>query len=259
MKFTAMAFSAVCVAALYPQAAHACSDLPNICEQQAQHYREQLDIAATPPWGGDERDEGHQEDWTPAPHYSPAQWAEWVEDARRREARAQKEAQEAHERRLHNDPAYRQFHEGHWLSMDRNAVAQGGSCILHFARRGQGVLLMGPNGEYNGAFLGFYGPGVPVANRLKTIELSLRQTGEADQTVKVFNTVTPWAKDMGMVFFAVPSIEAGMAGMTDQLDFELMRGTETLLRIGWHGGIGARDEMRACAAAQRASGGNRRP
>ena len=258
MKFAMMAFSAMCAAALNPQAAFACSDLPNICEQQAQHYREQLDIAATPPWGGDEQND-YQDDWTPTPRYSQQEWAEFIEDARKREAQAQKEAQAAHERRLRDDPAYRQFHEGHWLAMDKDILAKGGSCILHFTRKGQGVLLMGPNGEYNGAFLGFYGPMVPVANRLKTISLSLRQTGEPVQTVQVFNTVTPWAKDMGMVFFAVPSIEAGMAGMTDVLDFELMRGSETLLQIGWHGGIVARDEMRACVAAQRASGGDRRP
>jgi hypothetical protein len=255
--------------AALPQPAVACSDLANICEMQAQHFQQQMDIAATPPY----QDEGYYDDgyyddsyddggyggdWS-APAYSTAEMSQWIAEEQMRQQQAHQQARQeiisAHEQRLRDDPGYRQFVEGYWLPMPSEALANGGPCMVHFSRLGQGVILMGPNGDYAGAFLAMYGPSMPAPSSVETIQVSLLQTGDPEQTVRVFNTVTPWDEEMGMVFFAVPTIEAAMAGMTDNLDFHLSRSGQPLMDIEWHGGLAARDQMSACIQSQRTDGG----
>lgn len=216
-----------------------------MAQSAAEHHAAMIDIAATPPWAGNE------EYYEEPPHiYLTREELEAIGEHERREA---ERAQAEHERRLREDAGYRDFHEGIWLPMPADAVAKGGPCSIHFARKGQGVLIMGPTQGYPGAFLSFYGYAVPKAKAVKKIRLSLRQTGEPDQMVQVFNSITPWgekADKMGMVFFAVPTIEAAMAGMTDDLDFTLEKDGEMLMSIKWHGGIAERDKLKACLAGQ---------
>lgn len=220
---------------------------PAAAQSPAEHHAAMIDIAATPPWGGGE--ESSEE----APHQYLSR--EELEAIGERLKRDQAIEQAEHARRLRDDRAYRDFHEGYWLPMQKDAVAKGGPCTIHFARKGQGVLLMGPTRDYPGAFLSFYGYAVPVAKRVRQMQLTLRQTGEPAQNVKVFNSVTPWGDKMGMVFFAVPTIEAAMGGMTDDLDFTLEKGGEMLMSIKWHGGLAERDKLKACLAGQRKSSG----
>lgn len=216
---------------------------PAAAQSPAEHHAAMIDIAATPPWGSDE---GYRADDVPHQYLSREELEAIGERLRHDQAIEQAE----HERRLRGDPAYRMFHEGYWLPMPEDAVAKGGPCTIHFARKGQGVLLMGPTREYSGAFLSFYGYAVPVAKKVRKMELVLRQTGDPAQKVQVFNSVTPWADKMGMVFFAVPTIEAAMAGMTDDLDFTLEKEGEMLMSIKWHGGLAERDKLKSCLAGQ---------
>lgn len=217
---------------------------PAAAQSAAEHHAAMIDIAATPPWGGDE---GPYEDETPHVYLSREELEAIGERLRQDEAIEQAE----HERRLRDDTAYRMFYEGHWLPMPADAVANGGPCTIHFARKGQGVLLMGPTQGHPGAFLSFYGYAVPVARKVRKMQLTLRQTGDPAQQVQVFNSVTPWGDKMGMVFFAVPTIEAAMAGMTDDLEFTLEKDGEMLMAIKWHGGLAEREKLKTCLAGQR--------
>ena len=218
---------------------------PAAAQSAAEHHAAMIDIAATPPWAGNE------DYYEEPPHiYLTREELEAIGERERRDAEI---AQAKHAQRLREDPGYRDFHEGIWLPMPTDALAKGGPCSIHFARKGQGVLIMGPTQGYPGAFLSFYGYAVPKAKTVKKIRLLLRQTGEPDQTVQVFNSITPWgdkADKMGMVFFAVPTIEAAMAGMTDDLEFELQKDGEMLMAIKWHGGLAERDKLKACLAGQ---------
>lgn len=215
---------------------------PAAAQSAAEHHAAMIDIAATPPWAGNE------EYYEEPPHiYLTREELEAIGEHERREAAR---AQVEHERRLREDAGYRDFHEGIWLPMPADALARGGPCTIHFARKGQGVLLMGPTQGYPGAFLSFYGYAVPAAKKVRKMQLTLRQTGDPAQQVQVFNSVTPWGDKMGMVFFAVPTIEAAMAGMTDDLDFTLEKDGEMLMSIKWHGGLAERDKLKTCLAGQ---------
>ena len=215
---------------------------PAAAQSAEQHHAAMMDIAATPPWGG------YQAASDEAPHQYLTREELAAIGERLKKERAIEQAE--HERRLREEPAYHDFYEGFWLPMQEDAVAKGGPCTIHFFRKGQGVLLMGPTRDYPGGFLSFYGYFVPPAKRVKKLQLTLIQTGEAPQKVQVFNSVTPWDKKMGMVFFAVPTIEAAMAGMTDDLDFILEKDGEMLMSIKWHSGLAERDKLKSCLAAQ---------
>lgn len=247
----ALGATAMCAALASP--ATACSDLPNICAAQAQHHQEMMDIAATPPWGGgdeEDNDGGNGgSEMISAPRWTPEQWAAHAAAVREQDAIEEKE----HQRRMEAEPGYRAFYNGQWIPQESGRPATGGSCLLHFARKGQGVILMGPSEDYKGAMLSFYGWFVPKSDSVKTIRMTLVQDDEPAQTFKVFNTPAPWMKDkLGMVFFAVPDIESALAGMTDEMSFELRdpNSQEMLMSLKWHSGLANRDLMRACVARQ---------
>lgn len=256
MRFLAcVSLFAAGLAGLGSTSAASCSDLPNICQQQADHFREMVDIAATPPWGGgSEPTSGSSGTYytMTGSVWTQEQWADHI--ARLREQAAIEE--EEHLRRIETDPGYRDFYNGWWVPQDEAQLADGGSCMLHFARKGQGVILMGPSGDYKGAMLGFYGWYVPRSKSVKTISMTLIQDDEPAQTLKVFNSRAPWLEDkLGMVFFAVPDIEAALQGMTDEMRFELRdpKTQEMLMSIKWHSGFEQRDAMRACVARQQSA------
>ncbi|MFZ9396792.1 MAG: hypothetical protein ACO25F_12125 [Erythrobacter sp.] len=253
-----LAAGAALATVLAASPAAACSDLPNICQQQAQHYSNMIDIAATPPWGGSGNSSSSGSSGSfytsTGSRWTQEEWAEHIA-----KLRAQAEEEEAeHLRRIETDPAYGNFYKGWWVPQDEATLATGSPCILHFARKGQGVILMGPAGDYKGAFLGLYGGFVPNSRSVRTISMTLVQDAEPPQTLKVFNSRTPWMDGkLGMVFFAVPTIEAALEAMTDEMRFELRdpRTNEFLMSIKWHSGFAQRDAMRACLARQRVGGG----
>lgn len=258
MRVTNLAIGAAAFcAAVTASPAAACSDLANICEMQAQHFREMMDIAATPPWDSGEdqyEDDGSSSEMVSAPRWTQEQWAAHAAAVREQEAIAEAE----HQRRIETEPGYRDFYNGWWIPQDGQQPESGASCMLHFARKGQGVILMGPSAEYKGAMLGFYGWFVPNSRSLKTISMTLVQDDEPAQTLKVFNSRAPWMGDkVGMVFFAVPDIESALAGMSDDMHFELRdpKTQEMLMAIRWHSGFENRDAMRACVARQQAAAG----
>lgn len=257
MRYPVAFAFALTLTAFTASPASACSDLPNICAQQAQNYREQLDYWATPPWGGDDEEDGGSDggnyDGGFSYRYSPEEWAEMSKLAEVGAGAQAKMRAEEHEQRMRDDPRYRQFVEGYWLPQQDGADAKDKTCIAHFAQKGQGVLLMGPSRERKEAFLGFYGVQLPPPEKQETISVTLRQTGDPAQTVKVFYTKNPWDKDMGMIFFAVPTIDAAIAGMTDKLRFDVERNNMPIVSLEWYDGLKARDALKSCVAEQRAN------
>jgi hypothetical protein len=221
----------------------ACSDLANICAQQAAHHREMNDIAATPPWGGSSDNGSFQ----PQPrNFSKEELEAMMAETRRKQAIEEAE----HQRRLKEDPDYRDFYEGHWLPPVADALEKGGPCVLHFSRKGQGVMISGPFGDFKGAFLTFYGYHIPSSKKVRTISMTLRQDNDPPQTVRVFNGTDPWFKKLGMVYFAVPNIEAALSGMTNDMVFYLQHKNNDVMSIKWHSGDLQRKAMKSCLARQ---------
>lgn len=249
-RFTLPSIAGVAwIALAHATPAAACSDLPNICQMNAQHHQNMMDIAATPPWsdGYDDSYDGGNDMAPSRPPLSAADWERLIEAAKEQDARNEAE----HQRKLAEDPVYARFYNGYWLKSGTEGDDKDRACMVHFTRKGQGVVLAGPGGQYGGAVLSFYGYLIPKSKRLKTITMTLRQDDEPPQQVRVYNGKTPWLKDMGMVHFAVPDINAAISGMTDEMTFDLAIEGEQVLIIKWHGGNEQRDLLRSCVDRQK--------
>ncbi|MCU0754541.1 MAG: hypothetical protein MUE46_05380 [Xanthomonadales bacterium] len=234
----------------------ACSDLPNICQQQAQHFSHMVDIAATPPWGSEERTESGSGSSGSSYSGTGSRWTQedWAAHLARQAALEEAE----HLRRIETDPGYRDFYVGWWVPQAEGVLAKGGPCVLHFARKGMGVLLLGPARDQTTGFLAFYGGQLPRPRRVRTVRMTLMQDEEPAQTLQVFSSRAPWQQDqLGMVYFAVPDIEAALQGMSDEMRFELSdpQTREFLMSIRWHSGHQQREQMRACLAGRHAQSG----
>jgi hypothetical protein len=249
--FLSFAVALAGAVALSAPPAMACSDLPNICQMNAQHHQNMVDIAATPPWSSGQQDDDSSYDGGSSTYRSPPMTAEdWARLALLTEERIAREEAE-HQRKLAEDPAYARFYNGFWINSPAEDITPARSCFVHFTRKGQGVVLAGPGGDYRGGTLSFYGFQVPRSKQLKTITMTLGQDSDLPQQVRVFSGHTPWLEQMGMVHFAVPDIDAALAGMTDEMIFDLGQNGERALLIKWHSGHKQRDEMRACLDRQK--------
>lgn len=157
---------------------------------------------------------------------------------------------------------------GWWEFMQANSNAKPGEyCAATFMRAkrekstsgvdlfndGIAVTLFGPGGDYRGALLGF----TPITEdnafpKLKSgqkVLVTLRQGNEAPSTLNaVYMTVG--ASPTPMIVFAVPSIEALMAGMEDKWDFDVIYQGKSIANIAWHSGFKAREELQKCLAGK---------
>ncbi|MGV3582097.1 MAG: hypothetical protein ACO1N8_07300 [Methylophilus sp.] len=157
---------------------------------------------------------------------------------------------------------------GWWEFMQANSNAKPGEyCAATFMRAKReksstgvdlfkdviAVTLFGPGGDYRGALLGF----TPITEdnafpKLKSgqkVLVTLRQGNEPPSTLNaVYMTVG--ASSIPMIVFAVPSIEALMAGMEDKLDFEVIYQGKSIANIAWHSGFKAREELQKCLAGK---------
>lgn len=64
------------------------------------------------------------------------------------------------------------------------------------------------------------------------------------QAVRAVHSPFLWARDLGMVVFAVPSTEALPKSIEDIQDFEVKADGRTYIWGEWHSGNQARDRLR---------------
>lgn len=248
---------AAAVAALLSTPALACSDLPNICAMNAQHHQNMMDIAATPQWDYDESyGEGYYyDDYSdsysdyPSSSYDPTQV---LLSASRGVSAAMQQPTSELEERL-KDPKFREAYEryqaGGWEYFQDHADAPKGQYCAAFFTKGEGMVrLSGPGGDYQGALITFWGPGIPSPDTVKTIKVTLDQADGAPQAVQAFNYKIP-GDAYGAIAFAVPSIEAALEGMLDKQSFELLIKGKSVARVEWHDGLKARKQIEKCLRA----------
>lgn len=115
------------------------------------------------------------------------------------------------------------------------------------------VTLFGPGGDYRGALLGFTplteNNAFPKLKNGQKVLVTLKQGNETPSTLNAIY-MTVGASALPMIVFAVPSIEALMAGMEDKWDFEVTYQNKPIANIAWHSGIKARDELKKCLAGK---------
>lgn len=157
---------------------------------------------------------------------------------------------------------------GWWEFMQANSNAKPGEyCAATFMRAkrekstsgvdlfkdGVAVTLFGPGGDYRGALLGFSpiseNNAFPKLSSGQRILVTLRQGNEPSSSLNaIYRTIG--ASALPMIVFAVPSIEALMAGMDDQWEFEVLYQDKSIAKVTWHSGIHAREELKKCLAGK---------
>lgn len=149
---------------------------------------------------------------------------------------------------LMQDPRYQRYMNGGWeFFQGRTDAAPGEYCSALWSRKDGLVSLSGPGGDYGGALLSFWSEDIPRPNTADTISVTLTQNNEPPQSVKVFNYTSPGIS-YGAISFAVPSIEAALAGVEDVLRFKLSYQGKTIASIEWHDGNKARNWLRNCVS-----------
>jgi hypothetical protein len=148
--------------------------------------------------------------------------------------------------KIANDPKFQRYHNGGWDHFQAEGDAKPGEYCAALYWKGDGLVqISGPGGDFRGAMITFWGPDIPKPKDFARVRVTLKQTGDPAQTVEAFNYLVP-DHAFGALALAVPSIEAALAGMTDVLDFELLIAGKTVAKVGWTGGLAARDELARC-------------
>jgi hypothetical protein len=229
----------------------ACSDLPNICQQQQQIFEQNNDMAreAAEAYGEYVQDTYFNNDYdrapvAPPPAYDPMQAR--INQALDNMLAAQR-LREDKARQL-KDPRYKAYINGAWsYFQDDHSKKPGEFCAAFFAREQGFVMLSGPGTGYDGAMLTFWGMNVPKPKSTRKIKVTLKQTGEKPQTVTAFNYYTA-AHGMGAISLAVPTIDAALAGILDKHDFELLVSGKSVAKVKWHSGLAMKKKLAACVA-----------
>jgi hypothetical protein len=149
---------------------------------------------------------------------------------------------------------YKLYTAGYWQFFQASSSAKKGEyCAAMFMKEGMSVTILGPGGSYKGALMMLANskdnPAFPSSATPTKVLMSLKQGGDAAVTVNVLNYTIGDLK-VPMAVFAVPTVEAAMAGMDDKQDFHLEHKGQKIVDVEWHGGLAARDELKKCLAGQ---------
>ncbi|MBX3690265.1 hypothetical protein [Dokdonella sp.] len=121
------------------------------------------------------------------------------------------------------------------------------------------VTLFGPGGNYRGALLAFSPLGEDSAAAFpklasgKPVLVTLKQGNIKPATLNAIYLETG-PKSPPLLAFAVPSMDALLAGMEDKWNFDVIYQGKSIARIEWHDGLKARDELAKCLAGKPIAG-----
>lgn len=232
----------VTTALLISKPVRACSDLPNICEQQRQHWESLNDTgAAIEAINRSQAEEFFDE---PPPYHDPMQARLDVAVGTLQLFANSLDKIE----QLNKDPRFQRYNNGGWdFFQDKVDAAPGEYCAAFFWKKDGFVRVSGPGGDYQGALLTFWGENIPRPKKVEKIKVTLAQSNEPPQTVQAFNYIMP-GDAYGAIALAVPSIEAALEGMEDVQSFDLVIEGKSVAKVEWHGGLAARDQLSKCVS-----------
>lgn len=248
LKWIAATSLAVCAMPSF-----ACSDLPNICEMNAQHHQNMMDIGHSMVeanyWQQQEDMEAEDEYYY---HHEPSYGYDPTLQ-RMNAAGGVANTMANHTTRLEqvkNDPRYQSYENGSWeFFQDAPKVKAGEYCAALYWQKDSFVRVSGPGGEYKGALLTFWGPNIPKPEKQQTIKISLYQNDEAPQNVQVFNYTLP-NYEYGAIAIAVPTLDALLSNMEDKMKFEIKQDGKSIANIAWHSGLRAKEMLKQCTSGK---------
>lgn len=162
--------------------------------------------------------------------------------------------------RVFNDPRREKMEKGFWQFFQGKRGAKPGEfCTAVYWQKNQMISLSGPGGDYKGALLGFIAvepkPPFPRPDNPKDVQkvkVTLTQGTDAPATITAFNlTVADFSDE---IKFAVPTIDAALAGMEDTLNFRIDYEGSKIFELEWHSGLTARDMLKKCLQGENVDG-----
>jgi hypothetical protein len=171
-----------------------------------------------------------------------------------------KDAIDRSKSRVLNDPRRKKMENGFWQFFQGKRDAKPGEyCMAVFWKGDHMISIAGPGGSYRGAMLGFTAlapkdgfPRPDDPKRVEKIKVSLTQGGDAPVNVTAFNRTIAGLSDE--INFAVPAIDAALAGMEDKLAFKIDHEGKQVFSLEWHSGHAARDMMKKCLKGENVDG-----
>ena len=242
-------FLAMCAVPVF-----ACSDLPNICQMNAQHHQNMQDIgyeiAEANYWQQQDDIEAEGERYY---HHEPSYGYDPTLQ-RMNVAGGVANIMANHATRLEqikNDPRFKDFEKsyenGAWEFFQDEAKAKNGEyCAALYWKKDSFVRVSGPGDDYKGALLTFWGPNIPKPEKQQTIKVTLYQNADAPQNVQVFNYTLP-DYAYGAISIAVPTLDALLDNMEDQFKFEIKQNGQSIANSTWHDGLLAKKMLTQCA------------
>lgn len=158
---------------------------------------------------------------------------------------------------LLQDPTYLKYLSGSWKLFPTSrleGVKSGSYCVASFFKASMDpeakdapvmINLSGPGGDYKGALLTFAAESIPRPKTIQTITVTLIQNNDPPATVKAFNYTMP-NLPFGVIAFAVPTIDAALAGIEDVQNFDVKIDGKSVAKTMWHSGLKVKDEFRKC-------------
>ncbi|WP_040695330.1 hypothetical protein [Nodosilinea nodulosa] len=159
------------------------------------------------------------------------------------------------------DPDYLRYLSGSWRLFPTSISASeplGEYCVASFLKASMDpaanhapvmINLSGPGGDYDGALLTFSAEAIPKPETVEMIAVTLTQNDYPSVTVQAFNYSVP-DLPYGVIAFAVPTIDAALAGMEDVQSFDVAIDGRSVANTTWHSGLRVRDEFRRCLNGQ---------
>lgn len=152
------------------------------------------------------------------------------------------------EKAIEEEARYQRWLNGSWdFFQSREPAGPGEYCTAMYQNPDGLIALSGFDKTWDGALLMFTGEKIPQPRKFREITATLTQTGDAPAKVKVFNYARdPRMGPFGTLVFAVPTMKAGLAGMTDELEFAIAIDGKEVFSMAWKDGLKAGDELREC-------------
>ncbi|RYG33889.1 MAG: hypothetical protein EOO01_32785 [Chitinophagaceae bacterium] len=171
-----------------------------------------------------------------------------------------KDAIEESKDRVLNSERTKKMEKGFWQFFQGKSGAKPGEyCAAVYWQKDQMITITGPGGDYKGAMLGFIAvepdgpfPRPDNAKDVEKIKVTLTQGSDAPATVTAFNSTIGGMSDE--IKFAVPTIEAALAGIEDKLNFRIDFEGNKVFELEWHSGLAARDMLKKCLKGEKVDG-----
>ena len=171
-----------------------------------------------------------------------------------------REAIDASKSRAASDPRRQKMAQGYWQFFQARTGARPGEfCTAVFWKGDHMISLSGPGGAYRGAVLGFVAiepkngfPRPDDAQATRKLQVALTQGDGAPVRLTALNRTLGGLADE--IAFAVPTIDAALAGMEDVQSFRIAHDDRPVFDMAWHSGLAARQVLRQCLAGETVTG-----